>query len=387
VTHPLHLFTVWNPSYTEDALDTHLSILLDWARKKSAGDAAAEDVYVWWGKIRSKNRDGRLPHHKDVLAIDAQCDEQTETHLYLTDYRSLYVAEVGEITDDDVRHDHEADHVPAYYEGHAIDFWFRLHDIRRLVSDDTPAVILELRKLQNARYHDRPVSLYGGVVELPLIVSRESEGQWFADRKLLTDGALWAERAAELRSDTERLSRELRDDLFGRAIWSALEPTTRSFLASAEAVYRARRDDPGFDLSGVAIEYAKAVETELNALLFPAASRALRSKPPAEREIFIDGRRLDLGGQVSHQTLGALRVLLEKEAVLQGVIRQYFPTDANELLGLVPRQLNAIIEIRNAGAHGERVDRSDLTPIRELVIGIGQEGLLVRLARARLRRR
>jgi len=43
-----------------------------------------------------------------VTALDAQARAGVETHLYLTDYRSLYVAEVGEITDDDVRGDPEA---------------------------------------------------------------------------------------------------------------------------------------------------------------------------------------------------------------------------------------------------------------------------------------
>ena len=46
-------------------------------------------------------------------------------------------------------------------------------------------------------------------------------------------------------------------------MWDALEPATRGFVASGEAVFRAHRDDPGFDFSGPAIEYAKAVETEL----------------------------------------------------------------------------------------------------------------------------
>jgi hypothetical protein len=40
-------------------------------------------------------------------------------------------------------------------------------DIRRLVADDTPAVMEELKRLRNTRYHDRPVSLYGGMVDLP----------------------------------------------------------------------------------------------------------------------------------------------------------------------------------------------------------------------------
>jgi len=159
---PLHLLTVWNPSYTGDALDAHLSLLLEQVRRRDAGEVDDDDVYVWWGKIRSKNRDGRLPHHAQVLALDGQCRSDVETHLYLTDYRSLYVAEIGEVTDDDVRGTDQAEKVPPYYDGHAIDFWFQLWDIRRLVTDDTPAVIEELKRLRNTQYHDRPVSLYGG---------------------------------------------------------------------------------------------------------------------------------------------------------------------------------------------------------------------------------
>ena len=131
---------------------------------------------MWWGRIRSRNREGRLPHHERVLAVDAQADGGAETHLYLTDYRSLYVAELAEVTDDDVRRtEGECAHMPRYYEGHAVDFWFRLFDVRRLVIDDTPAVIEELRPLRNTAYHDRPASLYRGVVDLPLVVFRDPE--------------------------------------------------------------------------------------------------------------------------------------------------------------------------------------------------------------------
>ena len=144
---PRHLLTVWNPSYSNDVLDTHLSVLLKWAAEHDAGRADEEDVYVWWAKIRSKNRDGQLPHHAAVLALDEQTKQGTETHLYLTDYRSLYVAEIGEITDDDVREmDGELEHMPDYYAGHAIDFWFRLFDLRRLITGETVEVIAELKK-------------------------------------------------------------------------------------------------------------------------------------------------------------------------------------------------------------------------------------------------
>ena len=211
-----HLLTVWNPSYAEDALDAHLRVLLRWAeRSRDPADAATpeEDVYVWWAKIRSPRRDGELPHAAEIAAIQSQIDDDVETHLYLTDYRSLYVGQLGEVTADAVLEEEgEAEHAPSYYRGMEADFWFRLWDLRRLVADDTPGVIEALGRLRNTRYHDRPVSLYGGMVELPLIVTRDDGARWFADRDLLTSGRLWAERDADLRVDTQRLARELPDN-------------------------------------------------------------------------------------------------------------------------------------------------------------------------------
>jgi hypothetical protein len=267
-------------------MDAHLEVLLEWAQRQELGRAEGEDVYVWWGKIKSPNRQQPLPHTTDILALQRQIDAGEETHLYLTDYRSLYVANVDEITDEDVLAETpgELDHMPKYYQGMQADFWFRLTDLRLLVADDTVATIEELKKLRNERYHGRPVSLYGGMVELPLIVGCEDGTRWFEEAAALTDGLLWAQRDAANRGATERMARELRDNLVGRHLWVALEPTTRNFLASAEAVFRARRDDPRFDFSGPAIEYAKAVETELNVLIFPLVRRAVRAKPPVERE-------------------------------------------------------------------------------------------------------
>lgn len=382
-----HLLTVWNPAYADNALDAHLRVLLRWAERSrdDRDDATPDDVYVWWAKIRSSNRDGPLPHAAEIAAVQAQIDAPEETHLYLTDYRSLYVGHLGEVTADDVVADTpgEADHVPSYVTGYDVDFWFRVYDLRRLVADDTPAVIDELRKLRNTRYHDRPVSLYGGMVELPLIVTRDDGARWFADRNLLTAGRLWAERDADLRADTQRLARELPDNLFGRRVWEAFEPATRTFLMAGEAVFRARRDDPTFDFSGPAMEYAKAVETELNALLFPALRRVLQGKALKDREVRVDGRPLDLGGRVQHQTLGAMAYLLEHDVVVLRTLAAAFnAADAGWLRGL-HRELNPVIQLRNPAAHAEAVGLEPIERLRASVLGIGAEGLLVRIARVK----
>lgn len=386
---PRHLVGVWNPSYAESAMDAHLAILLHWAEARAAGRAEPDDVYVWWAKLASPNRQGPLPHAADVLRLEDQIVAGIETHLYITDYRSLYVGHMDEITADDVpgQTPAEADHMPPYYRGRAADFWFKLLDLRRLVADDTEATIAELKRLRNTRYHDRPVSLYGGMVELPLIVTRDEDAAWFSGAEPLTDGRLWAERDANLRGETARLERDLRDDLLGRAVWDALEPATRGFLASGEAVFRARRDDPGFDFSGPAIEYAKAVETELNALLFRALRAALRSRPPAERETRVDGRPLDLGAPVAHQTLGTMLTLLRHDDLVKRALPAALPHDGRWLLGDLPPQLQSLADLRNPVAHSALLDRDRAVRMREHVLGIGCEGLVVRLARARMRRR
>ena len=51
-----HLVSVWNPSYEADAMDQHLSVLLANATRFRKEECSEEEVYVWWGKIRSANR-------------------------------------------------------------------------------------------------------------------------------------------------------------------------------------------------------------------------------------------------------------------------------------------------------------------------------------------
>ena len=386
---PRHLLTVWNPAYAENALDAHLRVLLRWAeRSRDPADPASpeDDVYVWWAKVRSPRRDGDLPHAAEIAALDAQIRDGVETHLYLTDYRSLYVGWLGEVTAEDVLgEEEEPEHAPSYYRQLEADFWFRLWDLRRLVADDTPGVIEELRRLRNTRYHDRPVSLYGGMVELPLIVTRDDGARWFVDRDLLTGDRLWAERDADLRADTGRLARELPDNLFGREVWERFETATRTFLTSAEAVFRARRDDPAFDFSGPAVEYAKAVETELNALVFPRLRRRLEGALLKDREVVTgDGHRLDLGGRVPHQSLGAILRLLEHDDVVGRALGGAFGSaDAGWLRSTAPRELRGIVDLRNPAAHSEAVGRERVEAVRAMVMGVGCEGVLVRIARAK----
>ena len=280
-----HLVAVWNPSYVADAMDAHRALLLGLMTAQRDGKRQPEDVFVWWGRIRSGHRMTRLPHLDQVVALGDRLDQGgAELHLYLTDYRSLYVADVLEVTDEDVRPD-DADHVPSYYTDHQCDCWFRLGDIRQLVQDDTVQVIAELGKLRNTAYHDQPVSLYGGMVNLPLIVTRDDGARFFApeERKALLEGRYWAEEDAQ-RAGLGPIERDLRENLFGETAWFALDPTVRGFVASAEHLFRHNRGTPGFDFSGVVLNLAKACEVQAGLIVRAALKGAAQKDRLAKIE-------------------------------------------------------------------------------------------------------
>jgi len=383
---PRHLLSVWNPSYADDAMDRHLEVLLRWAAREAQGEADDPDVYVWWAKLRSPNRDEPLTHKDDVLALQQQIDAGVETHLYLTDYRSLYAGHLVEVTERGVGAEPgEREHMPAYYRDREVDCWFRLADIRRLIAGDGPATNEELRNLLNVRYHHRPVSIYGGMIELPLVVERQDGAAWFADADELTGGRRWVVRDSEMRGETERLSAELRDNLLGQEIWEALHPTSRTFLTTGEAVFRSRREDPGFDFSPTAVEYCKAIETELNAAIFPAVQPRMARLPPAEREIPDGKGTIDLGRSVPRQTIGSVRHLLMTRPEMKRAVKEAFPDrDATWLTGTLPDELEPLLALRNPAAHDERITRERIATWRQKILGIGCEGLLVRIVRIKL---
>lgn len=381
-----HFVTVWNPAVARGAMESHLQLLLELARKDKARVAAAEaagrepedddPVYVWWGKVRSPSRQEPMKHLEEILDTVTREDPEDEQHLYLTDYRSLYVAKVEDIvTEDQSRAD--PDHVPDYYRSQGLncDCWFLLEDVRRLVVDDTVAVIEELKALHNTKYNDRPVSLYGGMVDLPLIVTRETEQFYFTPeaRDVVTGGALWVEFDAE-RTGTGAMERELRENLFGETMWRRLHPSVRTFLASAENVFRPSREDPAFDFSGVLLDFSKAVEVQAHETL----RRLLRNAKPAQRLVNLDGRSCDL--LHDHLTLGQLGNALDDGELFKLLSAK--GGTGSWMVTSFPAIAADFSKSRNSAAHDATTGFQRALAIRNRVLGIGCESILAQLVRA-----
>jgi hypothetical protein len=370
----MHLLALWNPSYADDPLEAHLAVLLDRVRQWRAGAIPDEDVAVWWGLIKSSNRLAPLPHLDELRALAAAMpDETQERHLYLTDYRSLVVADLTEIAFEEPG---EGEPIPAYYaaQDFRCDAWLRLADIRVLVRDDLPGVIRELRLLRNTRYHDKPVSLYGGMVELPLIVTRDDDQTWFTEADMAPlDEQCWVEFDRTHGSAVGRMSLELRDHLLGDVIWERLHPTSRTFLATAETEWRDRQGDAGHDPSGVLLQFAKVVELETNRAL-----RRLLSRVPASARLAnLDGRTEDL---LSHPplTLGQLAHVLQREADLCRAVDS-LGSGGHWFVTEWPPQVGEWAEHRNAASHTGTVTKRQALSLRNRLLGVGCEGALGRV--------
>jgi hypothetical protein len=314
--------------------------------------------------------------------LSAEGDVAREMHLYLTDYRSLYVGHVASITADDLTDDDaESEHVPAYYNASRFkcDCWFQLFDIRRVVDDDTLGVVEELKKLRNTKYNDRPVSIYGGMVDLPLIVTRTDGARYFESdvRAQLTDGRFWVEFDAE-RSGVGEMERELRENVVGEAAWDALDPAVRTFVATAESLFRVHRRDAAFDFSPIVVDFAKAVELQTNLVLRCALSGA----KPADRHANIDGRSADLtsGG---FWPIGTLARLIGESEDLNQTLKRRIARNGEWFTASLPPILRDLAALRNPAAHREAVSREQAKRIRDQLLGIGGVAVLVELARVK----
>ncbi len=376
-----HLVTVWNPRYAADAMEAHLRVLLDWDARDTRDGGNGDDVYVWWGKVRSNQRQQPMPHLDDIvqLGVDsADADDARETHLYLTDFQSLYVADVADIITRDPR-ESDPDHVPAYYTQQSLncDCWFEIADIRLLVKDDLPGVVAELAKLHNARYADRPVSLYGGMVDLPLIVSRPDGQRFFDEHEYdrYADGKLWARYDSE-RGGVGAIEATLREDHFGPHAWMLLEPGARRFIATAERVFRDHRHDPGSDLGTVITDYGKALELQTNTIL----RAAMHNAPDAARRVKLESHTALLPDDLP-LTLGQLARTLGGERDLATHLCRVL-NDGKWITGEYAVILdNFTSEARNPATHGDAVSRETIVRWRNRMLGVGGESVMCRLAK------
>ena len=373
-----HFVDVWNPSYASDAMEAHLAVLLGAAKRFDAASSRATRRSTSGGARSARptagSSSGTSTGPRDRRRARGRRGAAKCTSTSPTIARSTSATWTRSPGTTSAQRD--AAHVPDYYaeRGLECDFWYKLIDIRRLVADDTLVVIAELKTLRNTDYNDRPVSLYGGMVDLPLIVTRP-DGMRFFDpevRDELTDERLWAEVDAEA-GGVGAMERELRENLFGDEVWMALDPAARTFIATAEKIFRDHRNDPAFDFGPVVGNLAKAVEVSLNAIL----ARVLPDVPARERQAAMDGRTVDLLERLP-LTLGQFAHAVGGERALNAALARRL-VNGGWFTGELPVIVDGVARVRNPGVHQQRIGREAAMLVRNQLVGVGCAGVFNQL--------
>jgi hypothetical protein len=385
----VHFVSVWNPAVQEDALESHLRLLLDFARDVHKGETHDADAYIWWGRLRARDRVAPLPHadHLRALAASMQSEAASrEVHLYLTDYSSLYVGMISDLVLEDVRSD-DPEHIPGWVREqdravrsrdrsyvHTADLWFKVIDIRRLVWDDTREVVQNLARLRDVR-DSRTVSPYSGMSDLPRIVTRTDDATFFDSHERVYDSRLyrWVQLDAERGRGVHLVERDLRDNVIGADSWDRFHPSVRGFIATAEKLFRDHRRDPAFDFTPVVVLFAKALEIHSLSLVRAALPRErldaiLKSSDNVTPMIAPD--KLTLG-----QLTTAMRAHPEFRAALERL------RDGPWLVQEFRKAMDRFTPSRNTGVHREHIGRELATKWRDELLGVGQAGVLERLAK------
>ena len=326
--------------------------------------------------MRSSHRRQPLKHLDTVLAIGRELrdDPDREGHLYLTDYRSLYVAHVDEIVAGDVWKPYRG-HAPAYYDRLDLlcDFWYKLVDVRRLVADDSLAVISELKQSpRNVNYYDQPVS--------PL----RRHGGPAADRRPRRWPAVLRGQASATRSPTSGSGWSSMPRAAAMAPWRRTSARTCSATWSGCCRPRPGAPSPPRRRSSATIA---TMPRSTSVPSSPTSPRHWRSScnailhavlgdiPEAARRVNVDGATTVLGPG-RHLTLGQFAHALTKEPALVAALESAPP--ARRVVHRQPATYR-----QGAGRHTEspvmstreRVGREVATGMRDKLVGVGLPGV------------
>jgi hypothetical protein len=174
------------------------------------------------------------------------------------------------------------------------------------------------------------------------------------------------------------MQRDLRENRFGAALWGNLDPAARGFIATAEQLFRTHRTDAAFDLSAVVVDFAKAVEVQVNARL----REALAVADARLRQANVDGATVDLAADGPF-ALGPLAHAIRGDEARNAWLRRRL-VHGEWFAASLPPILDELREVRNAAAHGEPVDRTRVARLRDRLVGVGSKGTLLDLAQVRL---
>lgn len=388
-TNPTALLILYNPYYESSVIQSHLEIL------KAQGS-------VSFGKVKSKMR-AQEPREQPTQEPSAQILEPPSTafastqweqlmastssksplQLFLSDYANLYVCKVTAITKEQIAQ------APAYYEqkGLEVELWFVISDMRELVREDFTSVRDNFLANFITLHNNRTFAIYGNDYTYPLFISLKSQQHYFTQDYPHYHNMFKTPEQITIRQ-------RLIDYTFGSKLANVLLPDTMESLINAEIEYLANRANPLYDCTGIILLYAKTMEQEIMRFyrtLFATLVEFEGTLAEVETPIaeitysvqeWLEGRakRAPTLGTTKHLRKCAQQVLEkwkeDKAYKLSGSNKHSISHFISFKLGSF---INTLQAIRNPAAHATQASIEQASTLRERILGIGQDSVLVAL--------
>lgn len=338
-----NLLILFNHYYEPNVIEKHIEIL------KEKGSVA-------FGKVKSK-----LNAHQAInLDSYSTISPSNPLQLFLTDYSTLFVAKVTQITPSKPYAS-----APGYYEqkGLEVEAWFLIKDMRELVHKDFEAIRdYYLSGFTTPSYGNHTYAIYGNQYQYPLIVQMKEEIDYFPQ-----DGGLYYPNIYKSQ-EFQKTKSNLIHYCFGK-LNQKLHPNSFENLIFAEMEFDQNKENKLYDFSGVAIKYGKAVEYEAY-LLFRAIffSLAKIKKEILDIRFEVQGKSYTIADMQNFKpNLGTYKFLLFHWLISETLEKSKIRWVGNRLAD----SLSVVQKIRNFSAHEGKVSLEEIIELREKILGIG----------------
>lgn len=361
-----NLVILYNPYYQSDVIEQHLKVLID---KET----------VAFGKIKSKIKVVENEFLDELNEIYAFTNDSKYLQLFLTDYSSLFVAKVTEVTSADMSHI-----APSYYKDKELEVeqWYVIKDIRELVRNDFESVRDNyLANFITPNFRNHTYAIYGNSYVYPLIVDMKHETDYFANQDKndrYYPNVYKSKEFLEIKDNLVKYS-------FGSHYVNFMHPDTMNNIISAEIEYQKNCTNPLYDFSSVIVKYSKTMEQEIYILtkyLFHYLSQY-------ESKIFkitynVQGHEYLTKDLCNNKpNLGAYKFLLRHE-LIQDCLERYCSKQLKFYISKsVPYYINVIQDIRNETVHGRAPSFEEVRTLREKVIGVCCESMILEIVKIR----
>lgn len=316
------------------------------------------------------------PNEEKLEPIFTEATKESPLQLFLTDYNSIYVANVLS-----VNKDIKFIKVPEYYKELEVEYWFVFDDLRLIAHKDFETIRDKiLANFKAVNYNNHTYALYGNPYVYPMQVTMKKEINYFEkddeNFKFFTN---------IFKSDEQiQMKQKLIDFNFGSEFFYGLSPNSQDNIISAEIEFLQNHHNPLYDFSSVILKYSKAVELELYYFM-KELFRYLMSHNLALGEVSyaVQGKEYILKDTEWHRpNFGTYKYLIRSYEIKDAINTHIDNRSLKHFIFVeIPSFITIMQGVRNESVHGKETPYGECIKIRSEIIGIGQSGVLVELQR------